>query len=243
MRAILIHAWLLTLAWPLQAHAAELTLPPGAPLTEAMVGNLVRSQLAAQGMAGDIAVEVRQPRGEVPNRAAIAMRIALVDLRVDRAAGRFQGRIEAILPTGERTEMATSGRLDRPVEILVPARAIARGRTIATEDLEPAHLLASDLPEDALALAADLVGRQASRTLLPQRPIRVGDVAEPWLVRRGDEAAAIFRRNGLEIVSAAEALDNGRQGEVVRMRNAASGEVRRAVVVAERRVEVGIPAP
>ena len=243
MRAILIRAWLLALAWPLQAHAAELTLPPGAPLTEAMVGDLVRSELAAQGMAADIAVEVRQPRGEVPNRAAMAMRIALVDLRVDRAAGRFQGRIEAILPTGERTEMTTSGRLDRPVEILVPARAIARGRTIAAEDLEPARLLASDLPEDALALAVDLVGRQASRTLLPQRPIRVGDVAEPWLVRRGDEAAAVFPRAGLEIVSAAEALDNGRQGEVVRVRNAASGEVRRAVVVAERRVEVGAMAP
>ena len=243
MRSLLTRAWLLALAWPMQAHAAELTLSPGAPLTEAMVGELVRTELAARGMTPDIAVEVRQPRGEVPNRAALAMRIALVDLRVDQGAGRFQGRIEAVLPTGERTTMPASGRIDRPVETLVPARPITRGRTIAVEDLRPVRLLASDLPDDALIVPADLVGRQALRTLLPQRPIRAGDVADPWLVRRGDEAAAVFRRAGLEIVSAAEALDNGREGEVIRVRNAASGEVRRAVVVAERRVEVGAMAP
>src|SRR5690242_4661959 len=103
MQASLIRVWLLALAWPLQAQAAELTLAPGAPLTEALVGDLVRSELASRGMAADLAVDVRQPHGEVPNRAALAMRIALVDLRIDREGGRFQGRIEAVLPTGERT--------------------------------------------------------------------------------------------------------------------------------------------
>jgi flagella basal body P-ring formation protein FlgA len=171
------------------------------------------------------------------------MRIALVDLRVDQGAGRFQGRIEAVLPSGERSVMATSGRLDRTVEVLVPVRAIPRGRTIAVDDLAPARLRTSDLPDDAQVVTADLVGRQATRTLLPQRPVRAGDIAEPWLVRRGDEAAAVFHRKGLEIVSAAEALDNGRRGEMIRVRNAASGEVRRAVVVAERRVEVGAGTP
>ena len=243
MRAAVIRAWLLALAWPMQADAAELTLAPGAPLTEAMVGELVRSELAARGMATDVAVEVRQPRGNVPNRAATAMKIILVDLSVDRRVGRFQGRIEAALPTGERTEMTASGRLGRPVEIVVPARAIGRGRTILAEDLVRMSLLAADLPDDALALATDLVGRQAARTLPPQRPVRAGDVAEPWLVRRGDEAAAVFRRGGLEITSAAEVLDNGRRGETIRVRNAASGEVRPAVVVAERRVEVAGMAP
>ncbi|MGD9507220.1 MAG: flagella basal body P-ring formation protein FlgA, partial [Geminicoccaceae bacterium] len=60
---------------------------------------------------------------------------------------------------------------------------------------------------------------------------------------RGDEAVTVFRRSSLEIVSAAEALDNGRRGETIRIRNAASGEVRRAVVVAERRVVVGTTTP
>ena len=139
--------------------------------------------------------------------------------------------------------MMTSGRVGRAVEALVPANAIARGRTIAADDLTSVRLLASDLPTDAQTVAADLVGRRATRTLLPQRPIRAGDVAEPWLVRRGDEAVALFRRGGLEIVSAAEALDHGRRGEIIRIRNAASGAIRRAVVVAERRVAVGATTP
>ncbi|MGE3290164.1 MAG: flagellar basal body P-ring formation chaperone FlgA [Geminicoccaceae bacterium] len=243
MRHPLIFAWFVALAWPMHAHAAELTLAPGTPLSEAMVGELVRSELAGRGRDGDIAVEVRQPRGQTPNQAAVPMRITLVDLRVDNESGRFQGHIEAVLPTGERSAMMIFGRVDRAVEVLVPANAIGRGRIIAADDLTSVRLLASDLPVDAQILAADLVGRRATRTLLPQRPIRAGDVAEPWLVRRGDEAVTVFRRSSLEIVSAAEALDNGRRGETIRIRNAASGEVRRAVVVAERRVVVGTTTP
>ncbi|MFO1047690.1 MAG: flagellar basal body P-ring formation chaperone FlgA [Geminicoccaceae bacterium] len=231
----------MVLLLPLHASGAELTLAPGMPLTPAMVGELVRGALAARGLAGDLAVEIRQPRGETPNRAVAPMRISLVELEVDQGAGRFQGRIEAVLPSGERAQLPTSGVIDRAVDVLVPARAIARGQGITDGDLTTVRLPASSLPADALTRASEIVGRQAARNLAPQRAVRAGDVAEPWLVRRGDEAAAVFRRGSLEIVSAGEALDNGRQGETVRVRNLDSGEVRRAVVVAPRRVEVATP--
>lgn len=241
MRFALACALTVPILLPPHVLGAELTLPPGTPLTPAMVGELVRGELASRGLAGDLAVEIRQPRGETPNRAVAPMRISLVELDIDHGAGRFQGRIEAVLPSGERAQLPTSGVIDRAVDVLVPAHAIARGQMISDRDLTPLRVPASSLPADALASASELAGRQAVRSLAPQRAVRAADVAEPWLVRRGDDAATVFRRGSLEIVSAGEALDNGRQGETVRVRNLDSGEVRRAVVVATRRVEVASP--
>ena len=51
----------------------------------------------------------------------------------------------------------------------------------------------------------------------------------------------VFLRGGLEILVAGIALDQGRQGQSIRVQNAASGEVRRATVVGPRRVAVDTP--
>ena len=41
----------------------------GEPLTADLVAELVRGELAARGIAGELAVEVREPSATVPNRA------------------------------------------------------------------------------------------------------------------------------------------------------------------------------
>ena len=222
----------------LPAAVAEVSLPAGSPLTAEVVAGLVRDELVSRGIAGELTVEVRQPAASVPNRAGDAMRVVLGDLRYDRRSGRFQGRLQATLPSGETTGIATSGRVDANVEVVVPTRPIARGEIIADADVAAAWLPAASLPDDGLRRAEDLVGQQAVRPLAAGRAARAGEVAVPWRVRRGEDASMAFNRGGLQIVTAAEVLENGRQGQSIRVRNTASGEVRQAIVVGPRRVEV-----
>ena len=225
------------------ATAAELTLAAGTALTPALVADLVRADLAARGIAGNLAVEVRQPVASLPNRAEGETRVALAELRYDRRTGRYHGKLEAALATGATTTIPTSGRVDELVEVAVPIRSIARGEAIAAADVEVTLLPLASLSEDALRRIEDLVGRQAVRPLATGRPARAGEVAAPWQVRRGEAASLAFARGGLQIVTAAEVLENGREGQTIRVRNTASGEVRQAVVVGPRRVEVVDTAP
>jgi flagella basal body P-ring formation protein FlgA len=220
------------------AVAAELSLPGGADLTQAIVADLVRADLAARGIAGDLAVEVRQPAAAVPNRAEGETRVALVGLRYDRRSGRFHGRLQAALATGESATIPITGRVDELIEVAVPTRPIARGEMIAAADVGLALLPVASLAEDAVRHVEDLVGRQAARPLAAGRAARAGEVTAPWQVRRGESASMAFARGGLQIVTAAEALENGRAGQTIRVRNATSGEVRQAVVIGPRRVEV-----
>ena len=174
------------------------------------------------------------------------MRVALADLRYDQrnrplhdatstaSAALGRGGLAADLRPG-----ATSWSRSP-----VPARPIARGETIGAEDVDlVAGRLAASLPSDALRRPEDLVGQQAARAAgRPAAPARAGDLVAPWLVRRGDDASMrLPPRRPRRSWAPAMALDQGRQGESVRVRNAGSGEVRRAVVVGPRQVEVDDP--
>ena len=242
LRKILL-AVALVLAGLARPAAAELALAPGEPLTPAAVAELVQEELEQRGLAGRIALEVRQPAAALPNLAASTVRVRLAELRHDRRTGRFQGRIESSLASGETAVTPVSGRADELVEVPVPARPVARGAVVAADDLVMAWLPMAALPDDGLRRPEDLAGRQAVRALAAGRAVRAGEVAAPWAVERGDRVGMSFSRGGLQIVTAAEVLENGRPGDTVRVRNAVSGEVREALVLGPRRVEVRGMAP
>lgn len=75
--------------------------------------------------------------------------------------------------------------------------------------------------------------------LSPRRPMRAGQIvrtrmlAAPMLVRRGDGVTIVVHSGAVEVRNAGEALEAGREGEVVRVRNSATGRVIRARVIGE----------
>ncbi|MGL6072163.1 flagellar basal body P-ring formation chaperone FlgA [Craterilacuibacter sp.] len=58
----------------------------------------------------------------------------------------------------------------------------------------------------------------ASRPLMPPERMQ-----QPLLIRRGDKVEIIARQPGIEVRVAGEARDNGREGDVIRVQNPASG--------------------
>ena len=220
------------------AAAAEVTLAPGEPLTPRLVADLVRGDLVARGLDDGLTVEVAVPGAPLPNRAATPTHVALAELQYEPNTGRFRAQLRASLQSGEASTLPISGRVVELVEVTVPARAIARGETIGEQDLTSVQLASAEVRADTLRRPAELIGLQAARALPAGRPARSGDVAAPVLVRRGEPASMRFIRGGLEIVGAGIALDQGRHGNSVRVQNAGSGELRRAIVIGPREVAV-----
>ena len=228
---------LLALTLP-PAATAETILAPGEPLTRDAVATLVHAGLVDRGVAPEVVVEVDTPGPAVPNRALTPMRVALADLRYDPDSGHYTARLRATLATGESTLIDSNGKVHELVPVVRLRRPLSRGQTIAAEDVQLERLPARAAYDDALRRVEDVVGMQAIRALATGRPIRARDVEAPWLVARDEPVAMVFRRAGLEIVGAGVALDPGRRGPSVRVRNDTSGEVRRAIVMAARRVAV-----
>ncbi|MNN87558.1 flagellar basal body P-ring biosynthesis protein FlgA [compost metagenome] len=50
-------------------------------------------------------------------------------------------------------------------------------------------------------------------------------LVSPWLVRRGERVSMVARHGDTQAVTQGEALENGRKGQVIRVKNLASGSI------------------
>jgi flagellar basal body P-ring formation protein FlgA len=73
--------------------------------------------------------------------------------------------------------------------------------------------------------ASAVIGMAARRTLARGRPVPLGDLAAPFLVKEGDVVSAEFTSGALRIAVVLSALQSGSAGDIVRLRNRETGLV------------------
>ncbi len=90
---------------------------------------------------------------------------------------------------------------------------------------------------DALSDIDRAVGMASRRALRAGQVVSERWLMHPVLVERGDAVTIVARNTGIEVQVPGEALESGRKGEVVRVRNTVTEQVIRARVVAKGTVE------
>lgn len=85
----------------------------------------------------------------------------------------------------------------------------------------------------------DVLGRAASRTLLAGRPIARNAIEDPKAVTNGAAVRLVYAQPGLTIIATGQALQAGRVGDVIRIRNTDSGNIVSGVIAADGSVRVG----
>ena len=91
---------------------------------------------------------------------------------------------------------------------------------------------------DSIASLPAVVGLSSRRSLRAGEVLRQGQLASPVLVKRGAPVNIVARKEQVQVSMDGVAMDAGAQGEVIRVRNAASGTIIRARVV-----EAGVVEP
>lgn len=130
-------------------------------------------------------------------------------------------------------------RLNRSQQVLVLARGVAGGETIAADMFEVQERDPGRIAGAAVADPAHAVGRVARRGLAAGSVLTVGDLASPRLVRRGDSIALVSRLHGVEVRMAGRALGDAGEHERVSAENLSSRRVVQGVVDASGDVIVG----
>jgi flagella basal body P-ring formation protein FlgA len=123
------------------------------------------------------------------------------------------------------------------VEVLVAARLIPRGAMLDPEDLrvERRGLVAGVEP---LREPAAALGQRAIRRIAPGEVILPAALELPPLVRRGDIVTLTVQGPGLMAVTKGEAREDGKAGQIIRVRNRSSGREVYGQVEGERAVRV-----
>ena len=181
-----------------------------------------------------------QPTGATP--PTLIVPAGQVELRTrTRAGAEILGSIsvtvEAWVDGALARSLSVPVRVGLQSEVVVAARPITRGARLDSEDLrvERRELTAG---QDPVRVVDAVVGLRAVRGIAVGEPIQMSLVDQPPLVHRGDIVLLTTEGRGLRAVTQGEAKEDGKEGQVIRVRNLHSNREVYGQVDAERSVRV-----
>ncbi len=116
-------------------------------------------------------------------------------------------------------------------KVLVAAAVLPRGTVLNETHVVLADVDTSSVGSPAFEAVADVMHSELVRDLRPGQPIRVQDVKLTVLVKRGQTVLlSVGQAQGFQITARVEALQDGRMGEKVQLKNSDSGKIMTGVV-------------
>ena len=165
-------------------------------------------------------------------------------------------RVEPYLPEGMRlwgkariglrcTQGPTRWNVYLPITVkafgpgLVVSAGVAGGSVLSTADLTQAEVDLAESPSVALTDMRLAVGRTLAQTLKPGQSLRQSHLKpRQWFVA-GETVTVLAQGPGFSVEGEAQALSNGIEGQLVRVKTE-SGRVLTGQAVGERRVQFGL---
>lgn len=181
---------------------------------------------ATPGRRSDAPLRCAQPVSVEPLETRFATRMKWAVICAD--AGADSG-------SGWRREVVVKARVS--AQVLVMADEVPTGQPIAAEHLRLERRDVSATP-DALSDTDAAVGRTGRSALHTGQMLARRLLLAPVLVQRGQGVGIQAAHGGLVVTAPGEALETGREGDTIRVRNTRSGKVIRARVI-----EAGVVEP
>ncbi|HEY0942960.1 MAG TPA: flagellar basal body P-ring formation chaperone FlgA [Steroidobacter sp.] len=146
----------------------------------------------------------------------------------------------AVMCNGERREVIVRATI--AADVVVAAENVRAGQPIDASALELARRDVTATP-GAVTSIEDVAGKTSRRTLRAGQLVDRRWLSESLLVKRNSPVTIVARNAGVEVHVAAEALQSGRRGEIISVKNSRNGTIIRARVIAQDTVEpVDVPS-
>lgn len=214
---------------------------PGRPLRLEETADAMKAAVTAAGASDDVDIDVpgfAPPM--VPMDATIS--IAVSQLDYDGNTGQFTASLTITGDTMNAISTRISGKVEPMVTALVSVTRLLPETILRAEDVRLARIRASRVPEQAAQTVDQVVGMQLRRPIGAGQALRLSDLMRPPLVQRGAMVQMEFNEQGLRISAQATAIDDGAEGERIRVQNVNSHAFVYADVIGPDRVRV-VPGP
>lgn len=191
----------------------------------------LRSALADQGLDGDVQLVLDNPelRLRLPTNTGGGLRITRLTL--DPGNGRFLAQIVAPATGEPQARLSVTGRAVELIEVPVLRRGVKPGEIIRERDIEWMSVQANRLTRTAVVDPESLLGMSPRRPIRAQDIIRSTDLQTPVLVTKNSLVTIRLETDRLQLSVQGRALEEGAEGDVVRVMNTGSNNVVSAVVV------------
>jgi len=188
---------------------------------------------------GKLVIEpVSRPRELVLPAGELAVSAALVGAPTASATRRVT--VNVVVDGSPAAKVDISLRLRRYAKVAIAVGPIARGAILTPEMVAYEERDCMSLPADVYRERQSVDGLQAQQPIPAHLPLTRRVVAEPPVVHRGDAVTISASSGGIHISLPGVAVEDGRTGEAIRVRNSSSNQEFRATVVDAKTVEAAI---
>jgi flagella basal body P-ring formation protein FlgA len=165
-------------------------------------------------------------------------KVGVEDTFYEPRTGRFTAIIMAPANDPRAIRHRITGRLHKMTEVPVLARKILGKEVISKRDIKWIRIRSDRLRRDTILNANELIGMAAKRGLRSDRPLHTSVVQRPVLVSKGSLVTVSLDAPKMNLTTRGKALQNGSDGDTVRIVNLRSNKIIEAEVTGTGRVSV-----
>ena len=133
--------------------------------------------------------------------------------------------------------VAAQAKAGTPKTMVVPKRLLARGTVLEPEMLEEVAMNTQGTDTSLLSSIKDVEYAELVRDMTAGSPIRSSDVRRATMVKQGQLVTMVIgEKTAFQVVIRAEAMQDGRMGEQVKLKNTESGRQISGVVIGPNQV-------
>lgn len=207
-------------------------------ITAEDVGREVANQLKLQGIEqhADVSLGVGQPN--VIHSADHKLELTVLALQIDPQSKRWQA--QANVRANGKTEVVKpiSGTYIPMIEVPVLKHQVSRNDLIEPTDIVTKVVPQRLVRKDTVTDAKQLVGQSPRMGVSPDRPIRMGEINAPQVVKKGQPVAITYTSKYMSLKTSGTALQDGAKGDLIRVKNDKSEKAVSGRVAGDGRVEV-----
>jgi flagella basal body P-ring formation protein FlgA len=131
-----------------------------------------------------------------------------------------------------------TARIEVRARILTAARKIPRGKIIDSSDVVETTTEIPDLCVTYVRQLKEILGKAARASLSAGDPLTYDSFMKPFLVMKGETVQLRLERDGIILTSPVRAEQNGRLGQIIKVRNLDFSTVLKAQVTGKAKVEM-----
>lgn len=207
-------------------------------ITSDQILDALKQSLAAKGVTGDFELTLG---GTVPSITLSGDLPSSVEVsQMTYTPGRDVFTAVVVAPSADNPvkTLSLSGMIDKVQNVPVLRSSLKAGDIIGAADIEWVPVNIRNTVYDTIADADAMIGKTPARIVEAGAPVRERDLVSPQLVKRGDEILIQFTSGTLSLTARGKAMQNGAEGDLIRVVNLSSNQSLRGVVKGDKLVSV-----
>jgi len=198
----------------------------------------LKEALSEQGVRGNVSLILDNPGLRLHLPAETEASVGFIGLSYDPGSARFAAQLVIPAHGTPIVKSLVSGRAVELIDVPVLVRAVAPGEAIKDGDIGWIQVPSDRVGRNLVTDTTGLVGKSPRRPIAVEETIRISDLRDPVVVAKNSLVVIKLETARMQLTAQGRALQDGAQGDAIRVMNTKSNTVITAIVSDSGTVQV-----